>query len=218
MTRIGYVYVGPLEHNADFQRDHLRRCGVGRVFEDVMPSTTSPRRPELSTALDALLPGDQLVVWRLDRLGSTTSTVLSLLALLARRRVSVFAISDAFDTGGPDGETLLRAISAFNELERALNRERTLVSVYAAKARGRTAGRPRVLSETDLQRVLALRDQGASVREIAEEIGTSRATIYRAIEATAIQATDVDSVPPRSVTITIGPHLRGSELARPSDA
>lgn len=203
MTSVGYLYVGPLEHNAEFQRDLLRRRGVTRIFEDISPNTNSPRRPELTNALDAIGPGDHLVVWRLDRLGSTSASVLSLLELLGNRGVGVSTIAENLDTAGPDGTTLLAAVSAFNELERCLIRERTMVGVYAAKSRGRSAGRPRALSETNVERVLALRQQGASVREIAEELGTSRATVYRTIEAANTETGDVaETEEPRAVTMT----------------
>jgi hypothetical protein len=39
VASVGYVYVGPLEHNAEFQRDLLRRRGVTRIFEDISPNT-----------------------------------------------------------------------------------------------------------------------------------------------------------------------------------
>ena len=206
MSTIGYLYVGPLEHTAESSENLLRRRGASRIYEDISLNTTSARRPELTNAIDALGAGDTLLVWRLDRLGSTSPSVLSLLELLARRDVGVSTIAEQLDTGGPDAAPLLRAIEAFNELERNLIRERTMVGVYAAKARGRAAGRPRALSETSIARVLALREQGASVREIAEELDTSRATIYRAIEAANTETSELSGAePPRSITVTFSP-------------
>jgi len=184
MTRVGYLWVGALEHNADFQRTLLEQRGVDTIFEDISGNTVTPRRPELTSALDSIGAHDTLVVWRLDRLGSTTSNVLSLLELLGRRGVAVESLAEDLDTSGLGGESLLTIISAINELERNLIRERTMVGVYAARARGRVAGRPRALSPTNVERVVMLRDQGASVREIAQELGTSRATIYRALGMT----------------------------------
>lgn len=200
MATIGYLYVGPVEHNAEFQRDLLRRRGAERIHEDVQRTVGGPKRPELAAALEAAASGDTLLVWRLDRLGSTSTSVLSLLEVLALRGVAVRTIAERLDTGGPDGEVLRSAISAFTELERHLVRERALVGVYAARSRGRTAGRPRALSGTDVQRAVALRDQGASVREIAEELGTSRATIYRVLES-QVEAFGQDEQ--RSVTISL---------------
>ncbi|AGW42483.1 hypothetical protein O159_25520 [Leifsonia xyli subsp. cynodontis DSM 46306] len=189
MAVFGYIFVGPLEHSAEFQRDLLRQQGAGTIFEDISLNTSSPRRPELARALDALGRGDRLVVWRLDRLGGTSPSVLSLLELLAQRGVAVLTLAERLDTGGTEGAAIIRTISAFNDLERNLIRERTLVQVYAARARGRLGGRPRALSDMNVERALALRDQGASVREIAEELGTSRATVYRALQSAARDGT-----------------------------
>lgn len=182
MAEVGYIWVGPLEHNGDYQRDLLRQQGVTRFYEDVSANSVTATRSELTTLLDDIGPGDTLVTWRLDRLASTLPQVLSLLELLGGRRVGVQSLTENLDTTGPDGAALLRVIQAFTQLERTLTRERTMVGVYAARARGRVAGRPRALSATNVERVLLLREQGASVREIAQQLGTSRATVYRALE------------------------------------
>lgn len=182
MKRIGYVWVGPLEHNAEFQRDLLRKRGIDEIFEDISAHVSTPIRTQLTVALDSIDDGDVLVIWRLDRLGNTTPKVLSLLELLGRRGVGVESLAEKLDTSGDGGRTLLSMVSAINELERCLTRERTMVGVYAARARGRVGGRPRALSPTNAERVLILKEQGATVREIAQELGTSRATVYRALE------------------------------------
>jgi len=198
MTAVGYIWVNPLEHNADFQRDLLVRRGVDRIFEDISPNSTAQARPQLTAALDTVRSGDTLVVWRLDRIGSTTANVLSLLELLGKGGVGVSSIAERLDTSGDDGRSLLTIISAFTELERNLTRERTMVGVYAARARGRVGGRPRALSATNVERVVMLREQGATVREIAQELGTSRATVYRVLEEAQGPADDVaeDGAPP----------------------
>ena len=187
MRSVGYIWVNPLEHNADFQRDLLHRAGVETVFEDISPNSSAPARPQLTAALDTVRRGDTLVVWRLDRLGSTTANVLSLLELLGKGGVGVASIAERLDTSGDEGRPLLAIISAFTELERSLIRERTMVGVYAARARGRVGGRPRALSSTNIERVVMLREQGATVREIAQELGTSRATVYRVLEEAGSQ-------------------------------
>lgn len=217
MANIGYLYVGPLDHNADFQRDLLLRRGAVQIFEDITSPASGARRTELTSAIDALRPGDHLMVWRLDRLGSTSASVLSLLELLAQRGVAVQSVADCLDTGGSEASAVLGAIAAFNQLERCLIRERTLVGVYAAKARGRSGGRPRALSETNVERVLAMRDQGASVREIAEELGTSRATVYRAIEAATTEQTGSDRPDERTFTVTFNPPGRRTGDVAASD-
>ena len=215
MAVIGYVWVGALEHNGGFQHDLLRRREVHRVFEDISPSVSTQSRPQLTEALDAIGPGDSLVVWRLDRLGSTTSGVLSLLELLGRRGVGVSSLAEDLDTAGDAGRSLLTTIAAFNELERCLARERAMAGAYTARSRGRVAGRPRALSDTNVDRVLVMREQGASVREIAEEIGTSRATVYRVLEQTS--ATVREDQERHAITVRIPGSLRGEPEGLPAD-
>lgn len=186
MRTIGYVWVDALEHNGQFQRELLRQRGVDVVYEDVSARVATQMRPQLTEALDAIGPGDVLLVWRLDRLGSTMSSVLALLELLGRRGVGVTTVAEGLDTSA-DGGALLGVISAFTELDRCLSRQRTLNGVYAARARGRVGGRPRALSPTNVDRVLMLREQGSSVREIAEQLGTSRATVYRVLESVSLE-------------------------------
>jgi len=182
MAEVGYVWVGPLEHSSEYQRDLLKQSGVTRIYEDISPNSVTPTRPQLTEALEGIGANDVLVIWRLDRLANTLPHVLSLLELLGSRGVGVRSLTEGLDTSGPDGAALLTVVHAFTELERTLTRERTMVGVYAARARGRVGGRPRALSATNVERVVMLRDQGASVREIAQQLGTSRATVYRALE------------------------------------
>jgi DNA invertase Pin-like site-specific DNA recombinase len=207
MTDIGYIWVGPLEHSSEYQRDLLRKHGVTRIYEDVSGNSTAAVRAQLTVALDEIRPQDTLVIWRLDRLASTLPNVLSLLELLGNRGVGVHSLAEHLDTSGPDGAALLTVVHAFTELERTLTRERTMVGVYAARARGRVGGRPRALSDTNVERVAMLRDQGASVREIAQQLGTSRATIYRALEQQNAEADDAEPDGPsaRDQSIRIHP-------------
>lgn len=203
MTDIGYVWVGPLEHSSEYQRDLLRQRGVTRIYEDISGNSSTAVRAQLTIALDEIRPNDTLVIWRLDRLASTLPNVLSLLELLGNRGVGVHSLTERLDTSGPDGAALLNVVHAFTELERTLTRERTMVGVYAARARGRVGGRPRALSDTNIERVAMLRDQGASVREIAQQLGTSRATVYRALEQQGGQPDEAepDGAAARDLTI-----------------
>lgn len=180
MARVGYIWTGPLEHNANFQRDILRKRGVDFVLEDISDGSRTSRRA-LTTTLDRLVSGDTLVVWRLDRLGNSLPNILALLDLLGHRKIAVFSVTEDMDTLDLAPTPLLRVVSAFNEVQRSLARERTLAGIYAARARGHVGGRPRALSSVNIERAIRMKEQGAPVREIALELGTSRATVYRAL-------------------------------------
>lgn len=205
MTRIGYIWVGPFEHNADFQRDILLKRGVDLILEDISVGSKASRHA-LTAALDRLVSGDTLVVWRLDRLGNTLPNILALMELLGNRSIAVVAVVEDIDTLSGSAVSLLGVVSSFIELERSLARERTVVGVYSARARGHVGGRPRALSAMNVERVLIMKEQGVPVREIARELGTSRATIYRAL------APQTDEQPPAAAEL----HSNNQPQPRPT--
>jgi DNA invertase Pin-like site-specific DNA recombinase len=73
--RLGYARVSTLEQDPAGQLDALAAAGVDRVFFD-HASGALTERPELAKLLGEIRPGDTLVVWRLDRLGRSTSHLI----------------------------------------------------------------------------------------------------------------------------------------------
>ena len=66
------------------------------------------------------------------------------------------------------------------EFERGIIRERTVAGLEAAKARGRTGGRPPALTEDDLTAAKAmLKVNGISVAEVAARLNVAPSTLYR---------------------------------------
>ena len=60
------------------------------------------------------------------------------------------------------------------------NRERIQVGLEAARARGRVGGRPRAMSEEDVEVAQSLmKSSGVPVGQICETLGVSRSTLYR---------------------------------------
>ena len=70
-------------------------------------------------------------------------------------------------------------MAAFAELERDMIRERTMAGLAAARAQGRTGGRPTVMSPDLLAAAQARHINGESPTQIAKALGVSRASIYR---------------------------------------
>ena len=60
------------DQNLDLQRDALTRAGYTHLYEDRI-SGAKAVRPGLALALEVARSGDQLVVWRLDRLSRSIS-------------------------------------------------------------------------------------------------------------------------------------------------
>jgi DNA invertase Pin-like site-specific DNA recombinase len=156
---IGYARVSGLGQDPQLQLDAVTAAGCGRIFTE-SASGMKTSRPELDAALDYLRQGDQLVVWRLDRLGRSLPHLLD---VLARHVFSVFG--------------------AIAKLERELITERTRAGLAAAKAKGRVGGRPSTLTHANIDYARDQRTKGASWNDIAASLRVSRSTVQRSLSS-----------------------------------
>jgi site-specific DNA recombinase len=108
----------------------LHTLPIFRVYSDDGISGTTPldRRPEGGQILrDAKLGKfDQLLVYRLDRLGRDTRLILNAVADLEKLGVRVRSMTEEFDTGTATGRLMLTLLSGFATHEHAVIRERSL--------------------------------------------------------------------------------------------
>lgn len=148
---IGYARVSTDDQNLNLQRDALQRAGCGRIFEEKESGRTGTKRPALEAALAFLRPEDQLVVWKVDRLGRSLREMLDTAHKLQGQGVKIRSLTEAIDTETPTGRLMFNFLGTIAEYFLDLNRERTLEGLKAAAARGRKGGRRRKLSEDDLE-------------------------------------------------------------------
>ena len=128
------------------------------------------------------LSSNTLVVWRLDRLGRSMRDLIDIVENLKLKGVGFRSIKDAVDTTTAAGKLFFHMIGALAEFERNLISERTRAGLTAARARGRLGGRPRKLLPKQVKRARRdLKDGESTVTEVAEELGVSRSTLYRAL-------------------------------------
>ena len=113
-------------------------------------------RPELTAALEYVRPGDTLVVWKLDRLARSLKQLIETMELLAGRGIVLRSLTESIDTGNAGGKMVFHVFGALAEFERSIIRERTKAGLEAARARGRTGGRPPSLTDKDLAAARAL--------------------------------------------------------------
>ncbi len=180
---IGYARVSTGEQTLDLQLDALKAAGCGKVFEETA-SGAKADRPVLAEALTYIRDGDTLVVWRLDRLGRSLGHLIETVAELAERGIGFKSLTEQIDTTTPGGKLVFHVFGALAEFERDLIRERTHAGLAAARARGRTGGRPKALADPKkLALARTLYDGGqADVATICATLGISRATLYRALK------------------------------------
>ena len=178
---LGYCRVSTLEQNADLQRDALVAAGCWRVFTDHV-SGHRERRPALDELLGQLRRGDTLVVWRLDRLGRSLQHLIEVATELAERGVGFRSLTESIDTTTAGGRLIFHVFGALAQFERELVRERTLAGLTAARARGRSGGRPTVMTADKLAAARRMYEgRELSGEQIARALGVSRSTLYRAL-------------------------------------
>lgn len=180
MASLGYARVSTKSQSPVLQVEALKTAGCTKVYTDHGASGTRASRPQLDKLLDQLREGDEVVVWKLDRLGRNTRNLLLLLADLESRGVHFRSITEGVSTTGAMGTAMLTIMAAFTQLERDQLSERTRAGLAAAAAAGRPAGRPTVTRQTS--RVVQARqykDAGLSPTEVGKLLGVSRATVYR---------------------------------------
>lgn len=111
--------------------------------------------------------------------GRNLQDLIRIINDLEARGVKFKSLKESVDTGGPAGKLTFHMFAALAEFERELLRERTLAGLEAARARGRTGGRPNVLDRKQRKAAGAMmRDREMSVSEIASHFGVSRSTLY----------------------------------------
>jgi DNA invertase Pin-like site-specific DNA recombinase len=122
------------------------------------------------------------VVWRLDRLARSLHQLIETVEALAARGIALKSINEEIDTSTPGGKLIFHIFGAIAEFERAIIRERTKAGVVAAKARGRSGGRPLKLTGERADHARNLLAAGSSVSSVARSMGVSRAAVHRAME------------------------------------
>jgi DNA invertase Pin-like site-specific DNA recombinase len=174
---IGYARVSTADQDLGEQRRRLTEAGAIRVFEDVMSGRTFDR-PGLAAMIDFARPGDTICVVRLDRLGRSLKELLETVDRFRAEGLEFRSLEERLDSGSAAGELVFHVFGAIAHFERRLIAERTRDGIRAARARGKTPGRP-ALDQEKLASAIALVEGGLSPTRAAKQLGLGRSTLYR---------------------------------------
>jgi DNA invertase Pin-like site-specific DNA recombinase len=186
---IGYMRVSKADgsQGLDLQRDALIVAGVppDQLYEDYA-SGKKDDRPGLLACLKALREGDTLVVWKLDRLGRDLRHLINTVHDLTTRGIGLKVLTGhgaAIDTTTAAGKLVFGIFAALAEFERELIAERTKAGLAAARARGRSGGRPFKMTAAKLRLAMAAMGQPeTNVGDLCKELGITRQTLYRHVD------------------------------------
>ena len=175
---IGYARVSTDDQNLNLQQDALNQAGCECIYEDQITGVKAERRG-LQEAINYARPGDTLVVWRLDRLSRSLKDLIEMVTLLESRGIGLKSLHEAMDTSSSSGKLIFHIFGALAEFECNLIRERTQAGLKAARARGRTGGRPKSLSNDKQALAVKLFDEKKhTIKQICTMMGISKPTLY----------------------------------------
>ena len=122
-------------------------------------------------------------------LGRSLKHLIDTVTGLNERGVGFRSIHENIDTTTSAGKLVFHIFAALAEFERDLIVDRTRAGLAAARERGSKPGRKPSLSADQVAVARKMHDAGQhTVQQIADVVGVSRATIYRAIAASGIGA------------------------------
>jgi DNA invertase Pin-like site-specific DNA recombinase len=176
---IGYARVSTHNQNLEMQHDALRGVGCENIFEETFTGSTT-ERPQLRAALEFIRPGDTLVIWKLDRLARSLKQLIETVEDLGSRKIGFRSITESIDTTTPGGKLVFHMFGALAEFERGIIQERTMAGLQAARSRGRTGGRPSIMTPERMAAAQALiKDGKLTIVEVAKQLGISDGTLYK---------------------------------------
>lgn len=139
MSKIGYARVSTDDQKLDLQLDALNKAGCDEVYKE-HESGGKESRPELDRLLEAVAPGDTIVVWRLDRLGRSLQHLVTLVNGFRVQGVHFESLSEKIDTTSAAGELIFHVMAAFAQFERSVIRERIKAGMDARRKKGLKMG------------------------------------------------------------------------------
>ena len=168
---------GLLAQEAAIRAECARRgLSLLAMHTDAGVSGKSLVRPALTAALEDLDNGngDVLMVAKLDRLTRSVHDATGLMMRSEKGGWGLVALDAPVDTTTPAGRAMAQILSVFAELERRLIGERTKAALAIKRDQGVVLGRPRMLSETVVARIVRERKAGKTWTAIADGLNADR--------------------------------------------
>ena len=179
IMRIGYARVSTQDQDLQTQLDALEKAGCEKVYKE--KASAAGKRPALQDMLNNLRPGDEVVIYKLDRLGRSLKHLIELSEHFNTNDIQLISIKDSIDTTTATGRMMFNIIASFAEFERELIKERTRDAMRTARANGKQIGRPS--KDEAVAKAKRLYATGTmTIKEICQTVGISRPTFYEKVK------------------------------------
>jgi DNA invertase Pin-like site-specific DNA recombinase len=193
--KIGYARVSTNDQNLDMQIKALKEAGAERIFTDKGVSGGAVFKPGWNEALNIARPGDELIVWRLDRLSRSLKDLIAELGKLKEVGLIFRSLHDNIETGTASGQLFFHIIGAFAQFERDITLVRTFEGLAAARAAGKKLGRPSAIRDEQWMEVklLMAAEPPMTPAQAARVLGISRQAVHSRLKREG--QTDLPNLP-----------------------
>jgi DNA invertase Pin-like site-specific DNA recombinase len=197
---IGYARVSSASQNLDAQMDSLRQAGCTKIFTDKV-SGTKKDREGWGILMSYIRAGDMLVITELSRMSRSLAHLLEIVDELKERQVNLKSLRENIDTSSATGRAFLSIMGAVSQMELEIKAERAESGRLAAKARGKSGGRPRIDSDKLEQARILYQNSDKSAKDVCQLFGFSRRTLFTYMQAKQIMDAQQSQVEKSGVTI-----------------
>lgn len=158
----------------------LQQYGCQEIITEAFTGKTM-ERPQFQQLLKRLLPGDTLVVTKLDRFARTAIDGVATVRELFDRGIRVHILNMGLVENTLTGNLILTVMLAFAEYERGMIVERTQTGKAVARQNlNYREGRPRKYTASQMEHALSLLRCGSSYKQVEAMTGISKSTLIRA--------------------------------------
>lgn len=189
---VGYLRVSTGKQNIENQREEISRYAEQNgmtidvwVSEIVSGKQKSSGR-KLGRTISKMKQGDTLIVSEVSRLSRTLTDIMSIMGRCLNKGISIYTTKEKYRFDDSiNSKILCFAFGLVAEIERNLISLRTKEALALRKAEGKVLGRrkgytPKLdLLIANQDKVIAMRNNGATIAEICRKFSVSRETYYK---------------------------------------
>ena len=185
-----YARVSSDDQNLDRQLDAFEKLDIEpiNIFKEKITGRSMERR-ELDQLLSRLRSGDTLYIESLSRLSRSAKDLLSIAERFEQAGVTLISLREQLDSSTPYGRLLFTILASLAQFEREIIVARTKDGLAAARARGRTGGRPKCDPKKLDTAVRMHTANSHSVKEITQLTGISPTSLYRELRRQGLVGT-----------------------------
>jgi DNA invertase Pin-like site-specific DNA recombinase len=129
---------------------------------------------------------DKVVVWSVDRVARSMKHLIQVLSQLDDLDIDIYSFQQGIDTSTTMGSSFFHMVGIFSELENNLRSERQKIGIKRALDNGAKFGRKTIIDDSMTSSVVQERQDGLSIRKIADKLGLNRGVVLKICQSQQI--------------------------------